>query len=135
MKQSLGLVSLVVRDYDEALAFYVGMLGLTLLEDTDLGAGKRWVRVGIRGGMAILLARAASDIQLSRVGSQTGGRVFVFLHTDDCHRDSERFRAAGVKFRDAPRTETYGVVAVLEDPYGNLIDLIEPLHGHSSSPA
>jgi uncharacterized glyoxalase superfamily protein PhnB len=103
MKQSLGLVSLVVRDYDEALAFFVGKLGFSLVED-----------------------RASSPDQESRIGAQTGGRVFLFLYTDDFWRDYERYSAGGVEFVRNPRQEPYGTVAVFRDLYGNLWDLLEP---------
>ncbi len=117
----------VDRDYDEALAFYVAVLGFECLEDTDLGGGKRWVRVRPEGsdGAGLLLARAASGEQTSRVGNQTGGRVFVFLETDDFRRDYERLLARGVTFVRGPCEETYGTVGVFEDLYGNRFDLIE----------
>ena len=121
--------ALTVLDYDEAIAFYVGKLGFTLEEDTDLGGGKRWVRVrasASTAGASILLARAVGDAQRASVGRQTGGRVFFFLETDDFARDFGRFVDRGVKVARAPRDEPYGKVAVLEDPYGNLFDLIEP---------
>lgn len=118
----------VVRDYDEAIAFYTRVLGFELLADEDRGGGKRWVRVGPRQqcGASILLAKAVNDEQVSRVGSQTGGRVFIFVHTDDCLGDYARMKAAGVRFRGEPRREAYGTVVVFEDLYGNLFDLIEP---------
>lgn len=123
----LGAVSLLVRDYDEALAFYVGKLGFELSEDVDMGGGKRWVRVTPKGGQtSLLLARAATDGQRARVGDQAGGRVWLFLETDDFARDHAAFLAAGVVFREAPRHEPYGMVAVFEDLYGNAWDLIEP---------
>lgn len=117
--------AVVVRDYDEAIAFYRDVLGFTLLEDTDMGGGKRWVRVGAKGGAVILLARGVNEQQLSRVGNQTGGRVFIFLETDDCRGDFARMQAAGVTFRGEPREEPYGTVVVFEDLYGNLFDLIQ----------
>jgi catechol 2,3-dioxygenase-like lactoylglutathione lyase family enzyme len=122
----LGLVTLVVSDYDEAIAYYVGVLGFTLVEDTPLGAGKRWVVVAPYGARetALLLARAATAGQRARVGDQTGGRVALFLHTDDFDRDHERMRAAGVVFEEAPRREPYGTVAVFRDLYGNRWDLL-----------
>ena len=128
MAQRLAHMALVVREYDEAIAFYVGKLGFELLEDTDLGGGKRWVRVRPPGGdgAALLLARAVGDEQQSRIGNQTGGRVFLFLETDDFRRDYDAYRAAGVRFVRDPSEETYGKVAVFEDLYGNLWDLIEP---------
>ena len=123
----IGLVTLVVRDYDEAIRFFVDALGFTLREDTPVGAGKRWVVVEPPGGgTALLLARAASDAQAARVGDQTGGRVALFLETGDFAADHERLRAAGVRFAEAPREEAYGTVAVFEDLYGNRWDLIEP---------
>ncbi len=122
----LGAVSLLVRDYDEAIAFYVRKLGFELSEDADLGGGKRWVRVTPRGGdTSLLLAKAATDPQRARVGDQAGGRVWLFLETDDFARDHAAFCAAGVHFREAPRYEAYGKVAVFEDLYGNGWDLIQ----------
>ena len=118
-------VSVLVRDYAEAIAFYVGVLGFTLLEDTDLGAGKRWVRVGERGGAELVLARATTDAQRARVGDQGGGRVWLFMHTEDFERDHGMMVSLGVRFVEAPRREPYGTVAVFEDLYGNRIDLIE----------
>jgi len=123
----LAAVSLLVRDYDEAIAFYVGKLGFELSEDTDMGGGRRWVRVTPRGGQtSLLLAKAATEEQRERIGDQAGGRVWLFLETDDFDRDHARFTEAGVVFREAPRHETYGRVAVFEDLYGNAWDLIEP---------
>lgn len=123
--QRLALIALLVRDYDEALAFYVGRLGFTCVEDTPQGADKRWVVVQPPGSdAAILLARAVGD-QVPRVGDQSGGRVFLFLETDDFARDHARMSAAGVRFLEPPRREPYGVVAVFEDLYGNRWDLIE----------
>jgi len=125
---AVQLVAIVVRDYDEAIAFYVDVLGFSLVEDTDLGAGKRWVRVRPAGGAGatLLLARAVGDEQVSRIGNQTGGRVFLFIETDDFARDHERLLARGVRFVRPPAREPYGTVAVFEDLYGNKIDLIEP---------
>lgn len=123
----LGAVSLLVRDYDEAIAFYVGKLGFELSEDADMGGGKRWVRVTPRGGeTSLLLARAVTDEQRARVGDQAGGRVWLFLETEDLMRDYAAWKAAGVRFREEPRHETYGKVAVFVDLYGNAWDLIEP---------
>ncbi|MDQ1392991.1 MAG: hypothetical protein QOF30_1968 [Acidimicrobiaceae bacterium] len=124
---SIGLVCLVIRDYDEAIGFYVHSLGFDLVEDSVLDGGTRWVVVAPAGagGAALLLARAATTEQLARVGDQTGGRVSLFLHTDDFDRDFERFVAAGVTFLEEPRHEAYGTVAVFEDLYGNRWDLIE----------
>ena len=129
MKQSLGLVSVVVRDYDEALRFYVGTLGFSLVEDSEVPEqAKRWVVVSPPGASEsrLLLARAASPEQLARVGDQTGGRVFLFLYTDDFQRDYERYRSRGVEFVRPPRVEPYGTVAVFRDLYGNLWDLLQP---------
>lgn len=127
MPQTLGHVALVVRDYDEAIAFFTRALGFRLIEDTDLGGGKRWVLVapGNSEGTNLLLAQAATREQASRIGNQTGGRVFLFLHTDDFWRDYRAITAQGVKFVREPREETYGTVAVFEDLYGNLWDLIQ----------
>ena len=123
----IAAVSLLVRDYDEAIAFYVGNLGFDLSENTDMGGGRRWVRVTPKGGDAsLLLARAATDEQKAAVGDQAGGRVWLFLETDDFDRDHAAFTAAGVRFREAPRLEPYGKVAVFEDLYGNAWDLIQP---------
>ncbi len=128
-RQSIGLVALVVPDYDEALAFYVGVLGFTLLEDVPVPAqDKRWVVVAPPGAREsrLLLARAATPAQTARIGDQTGGRVFLFLTTDDLARDHRRYRDAGVVFVREPAREPYGTVAVFRDPWGNLWDLIEP---------
>jgi catechol 2,3-dioxygenase-like lactoylglutathione lyase family enzyme len=123
----LGAVSLLVRDYDEAIAFYVGKLGFDLAEDTNMGGGKRWVTVRPKGGdTALLLAKATTPEQVARIGDQAGGRVWLFLETDDFARDHAAWTAAGVAFREAPRHEPYGVVAVFEDLYGNAWDLIQP---------
>jgi len=128
MSQSLARVTVVVRDYDEAIAYYTDSLGFELVEDTPVGNGKRWVVVAPRGGAgaALLLAKAANPRQLDRVGDQTGGRVFLFLHTDDFQRDYARYRARGVEFVREPKEESYGTVAVFRDPYGNLWDLLQP---------
>ncbi|HVE53803.1 MAG TPA: VOC family protein [Ramlibacter sp.] len=128
-KRALGLVALVVRDYDEALAFFVGVLGFELVEDTEIPAeGKRWVVVDPGGGCGarLLLAKASSGEQSARVGAQTGGRVFLFLYTDDCSRDCSRFKESGVNFVREPEDQPHGRVAVFEDLYGNLWDLIQP---------
>ena len=130
MGRSIFLVALVVRDYDEAIAYYTGKLGFTLLEDSyQPEQDKRWVVVSPGGsdgrGTNILLARATKPEQERAVGNQTGGRVFLFLATDDFQRDYERMSAAGVKFVRPPRDEPYGTVAVFEDLYGNLWDLVE----------
>ena len=123
----LGAVSLLVRDDDDAIAFFVGKLGFDLSEDTDIGDGKRWVRVTPKGGeTSILLARATTEAQMAQVGNQAGGRVWLFLETDDLMRDHSAWLAAGVRFRETPRHESYGRVVVFEDLYGNAWDLIEP---------
>jgi catechol 2,3-dioxygenase-like lactoylglutathione lyase family enzyme len=127
--QTIGQVALVVRDYDEAIDFYVGVLGFTRVEDTYIaGQDKRWVVVAPPGstGSRLLLARAASNEQASRVGNQTGGRVFLFLYTDDFWRDFHAYKARGVIFVREPRSESYGMVAVFKDLYGNLWDLLQP---------
>jgi catechol 2,3-dioxygenase-like lactoylglutathione lyase family enzyme len=133
-KRALGLVSLVVRDYDEALAFFVGVLGFELVQDTEVPAqGKRWVVVAAgESGARLLLARASSEEQTLRVGAQTGGRVFLFLYTDDCLRDYSRLSAKGVKFVRDPQEQPHGLVAVFEDLYGNLWDLIQPSEANGS---
>lgn len=130
MSQSLSMLSLVVRDYDEALAFYVGKLEFTLIEDSLVPEqNKRWVVIeppGAAGrGAKLLLARAVKDEQVSRIGNQTGGRVFLFLDTDDCLRDHAAYRAQGVEFVREPTQMPYGTVAVFKDLYGNLWDLVE----------
>jgi catechol 2,3-dioxygenase-like lactoylglutathione lyase family enzyme len=128
MQQSIGQLSLVVRDYDEAIHFYVNQLGFKLLEDIAMpGQDKRWVVVAPpgEGGLRLLLARAVGDAQLSRVGNQTGGRVFLFLYTDDFWRDFNTYQARGVVFVREPKEEPYGTVAVFQDVYGNLWDLIQ----------
>ena len=128
MGQALALVSIVVRDYDEALAFYVGVLGFELAEDRDVPEqSKRFVVVRPKGGGAgLVLARAASPEQASRIGNQTGGRVFLFLHTDDFDRDYAAYRAKGVEFVRPPADMPYGRVGVFRDLYGNLWDLVQP---------
>lgn len=124
----VATVALVVRNYDEAISWYVGKLGFLLIEDVDLGGGKRWVTVAPanRQGARLLLAEAADDAQTSRIGNQAGGRVFLFLETDDFVRDHTAMLEKGVEFREAPRHEAYGTVAVFADLHGNLWDLIEP---------
>lgn len=127
--QQLAHVALVVRDYDEAIHFYTYQLGFQLVADTPLGGGKRWVLVappGAGGGSARLLAQADGPEQLARVGNQTGGRVFLFLTTDDFGRDYHRLVARGVRFQETPREEVYATVAVFADLYGNLWDLLQP---------
>ncbi len=123
----LATVALVVGDYDEAIAWYTEKLGFALAEDADLGGSKRWVTLAAgKSGARLLLAKAEGESQLSRIGDQTGGRVFLFLETDDFHRDHEAMLAKDVSFREEPRHEAYGTVAVFADLYGNLWDLIEP---------
>ncbi|ULQ55938.1 VOC family protein [Flavihumibacter rivuli] len=128
MNQRLVQIAIVVRDYDEAIQFYVHTLGFELVEDSVMSPTKRWVVVRPKGsgGANVLLAKAANPEQESVVGRQTGGRVFLFLHTDDFDRDYERYRDAGVKFIREPAVEDFGKVSVFEDLYGNLWDLIEP---------
>jgi catechol 2,3-dioxygenase-like lactoylglutathione lyase family enzyme len=130
VRQSLVLVSLVVRDYDEAIDFFCRRLGFVLEEDRAIPEEhKRWVVVVPPGGLSgarLLLARASSESQTQRVGSQTGGRVGFFLHTDDFQRDHTRYLAAGVRFVRGPFQQPYGTVAVFEDLYGNLWDLVQP---------
>ena len=127
--QRLALVSLLVPDYDAALLYYVDVLGFTPCEDTVISADKRWVVVTPPGGeCGILLAKAATTDQRAAIGKQAGGRVFLFLHTDDFARDHAAMGARGVHFVEAPRHESYGMVAVFEDPFGNRWDLIEPRH-------
>ncbi len=128
MPQSIGLVSVLVKDYDEAIAFYVDILGFTLLEDTPIPEqGKRWVVVAPNGagGARILLAKASNKEQLSLIGNQTGGRVFLFLYTDDFERDCAVYQSRGVQFVRGKVQEPYGTVAVFLDLYGNQWDLIE----------
>ena len=122
----LGLVTYVAREYNEAIGFFVGKLGFTLVEDTDMGGGKRWVVVSAGEGASLLIARAEGDKQVASVGNQTGGRVGFFLQTDNFDRDFAEWTARGVKFHEQPRREVYGTVAVFEDVYGNTWDLIQP---------
>lgn len=128
MELSLGLVALVVRDYDEAITFFIDCLGFTLKEDRAIDSGKRWVVVSPPGrqGASLLLARASGNRQEERIGDQTGGRVFLFLYTDDFWRDYRVFQERGVRFIEAPRSEAYGTVAVFLDLYGNRWDLLQP---------
>ena len=127
MAQAIGYVALVVRDYDEALNYFTQILGFELIEDTPLSDGKRWVLVAPPNSKStcLLLARAVTAEQASRVGNQTGGRVFLFLHTDDFWRDYRALMDRGVKFQQPPREESYGTVAVFEDLYGNRWDLLQ----------
>src|SRR5436305_3749607 len=136
MRQQITAVALVVRDYDEAIAFFTNRLRFTLVEDTSLGNGKRWVLVAPPGdhGIALLLARAATPEQESRVGNQTGGRVFLFLHTDDFWRDYREMKSRGVVFVEEPRHEAYGTVVVFLDLCGNRWDLVQALLPHPSGP-
>lgn len=129
MSQQLAHISIVVRDYDEAIQYYTNVLGFTLTEDTILSDVKRWVIVepnGSRGGCQLLLAKAATPEQEKHIGNQTGGRVFLFLFTDNFERDYENYISKGVEFTIAPHKEEYGIVAVFKDLYGNLWDLIQP---------
>jgi catechol 2,3-dioxygenase-like lactoylglutathione lyase family enzyme len=130
MPQCLSRIALIVRDYDEAIAWFTGKLGFTIVEDIyQPEQDKRWVVVapsGAAGGASLLLARAASDEQSRFVGNQAGGRVFLFLHTDDCRRDYEQLRSKGVSFVREPTEAPFGIAAVFEDLYGNLWDLVQP---------
>ena len=128
MKQHIAQLALVVSDYDEAIQFYTEKLNFQLIEDTPMSATKRWVVVAPPGttGCRLLLAKAASPEQQTRVGNQTGGRVFLFLHTDDFWRDYHAMLEKGIRFVRKPAEEPYGTVAVFEDLYGNLWDFIEP---------
>jgi len=126
MKPHIAALTLVVKSYDDAIAWYRDCLGFDI-EDRDLGGGKRWVTATPPGGScALLLAQAANPEQASAIGAQSGGRVFLFLHTDDFARDHAAMSARGVRFLEPPRTEPYGTVAVFEDLYGNQWDLLEP---------
>lgn len=128
MPQRLNLTALLVDEYDTALSFFVGKLGFEVREDTELGDGKRWVVVAPQGGASgLLLARTVGDRQRNAIGDQSGGRVFLFLETDDFARDHLAYTQRGVRFVEDPRHEPYGVVAVFEDLYGNRWDLIEPI--------
>jgi catechol 2,3-dioxygenase-like lactoylglutathione lyase family enzyme len=127
MAQSIAAVALLVTDYDEAIAFFTQRLGFVLVEDTPVAPGKRWVMVRPpTGGTALLLARASTPEQIERIGDQTGGRVLLFLQTDDFWRDYATFRDRGVHFTEEPRKEPYGTVAVFLDLYGNRWDLVQP---------
>jgi len=128
MSRSIAALSLLVREYDEAIAFFTRALRFELVEDTPLGDGKRWVLVAPpeSGGAQLLLARAATPEQLAQVGNQTGGRVFLFLHTSDFWDDYHHMQARGVRFIEQPRQEPYGMVVVFLDLYGNKWDLVEP---------
>jgi catechol 2,3-dioxygenase-like lactoylglutathione lyase family enzyme len=128
MSQSIAHLTLLVRNYDEALEFYAQKLGFHLLQDTPLPGNKRWLLVAPPDsrGAALLLAEADSPVQSLAIGNQTGGRVFLFLHTDDFWRDYNAYRSRGVCFLESPRKESYGTVAVFEDLYGNKWDLLQP---------
>lgn len=128
MVQSIGCVALVVPDYDEAIAHYTRDLGFALVEDTALPGGQRWVLVAPPGSREtrLLLAKAKGDAQMARVGDQTGGRVFLFLHTDDFWRDYNAYCARGVQFLEEPREESYATVVVFQDKFGNKWDLLQP---------
>jgi catechol 2,3-dioxygenase-like lactoylglutathione lyase family enzyme len=132
MSQQIGAVTFLVRDYDEAIAYFTGKLGFALVEDTPLDGGKRWVKVAPRGatGTCLLLAKAATPEQVAAVGAQGGGRVFLFLETDDFARDYRAMLAAGVEFAERPRHEPYGAVVVFRDLYGNKWDLLEARRSH-----
>lgn len=128
MTQYISAVALVVPDYDDAIAFYVGKLGFTLVQDVELSPSKRWVTVAPPGATEtrLLLAKADGDAQRSAIGQQTGGRVGFFLTTDDFARDHAAMTANGIAFEEPPRTEPYGTVAVWRDPFGNRWDLLQP---------
>jgi catechol 2,3-dioxygenase-like lactoylglutathione lyase family enzyme len=127
MKQHLGAVALVVPSYEEGLRFYADLLGFTVVEDTALAGDRRWLLLAPPGSSEtrLLLSRAETDAQRQAIGAQAGGRVFLFLHTDDFRRDHRRYLNAGVEFLEHPREEAYGIVAVFRDPFGNTWDLIE----------
>lgn len=128
MSRTIATITLVVAEYDEAIGFYRDVLGFDLVEDTPLAPGKRWVLVAPAGGQGprLLLARAENESERAAIGNQAGGRVMLFLHTDDFARDHAQMLARGVNFLEAPRHEAYGSVAVFADLYGNKWDLIEP---------
>jgi catechol 2,3-dioxygenase-like lactoylglutathione lyase family enzyme len=133
MKQSIAQVTLIVPDYDDAIAWFTQALGFVIIEDVALGHGKRWVVVAPQGssGARLVLAEPGDDQQTARVGDQTGGRVFLFLHTDDFWRDHARMKAHGVHFVEVPRKEPYGWVAVFEDNWGNRWDLLQPAESNA----
>jgi catechol 2,3-dioxygenase-like lactoylglutathione lyase family enzyme len=133
MKQHIAHIALVVRDYDEAIQFYTGKLHFTLVEDTILSDTKRWVLVAPKGAneCCLLLAKAANTEQETTIGDQTGGRVFLFLYTDDFWADYKTMIKEGVEFVREPKVETYGTVAVFKDLYGNLWDLLEPVKSYN----
>ena len=127
--QTIAHIALVVKDYDEAISFYTEKLGFDLIEDTKMNETKRWVVISPRGSNSckLLLAKAANAEQLSRVGNQTGGRVFLFLYTNNFQKNYDAYRSKGIEFVRGPSRESYGTVAVFKDLYGNLWDLIEPI--------
>lgn len=127
IKQHIGSMALVVKNYDDAIAFYTQKLSFYLVEDTDLGNGKRWVLVSPpnSNGTNLLLAKASTPEQLEAIGNQTGGRVFLFLHTNDFWRDYKTMQKNGIRFNEQPREEAYGTVVVFEDLYGNKWDLLQ----------
>ena len=133
-QQRIAHIALVVKDYDEAILFYTEKLGFTIIEDTQLSETKRWVMIAPPGAKEcfLLLAKADSAKQLASVGNQTGGRVFLFLHTDNFWRDYQNMIEKGVHFVRPPKEEVYGTVAVFEDLYGNLWDFIEPNNNNQS---
>ena len=136
MRQRIGLVTLVVDDYDEAISYFTQKLGFALVQDRPVDAGKRWVVVAPQGagGSGLLLAKAADERQRQAVGAQAGGRVFLFLYTDDFGRDHAAFKERGVVFVEGPRLEPYGTLAVFTDLYGNRWDLIEPAGSDGGAP-
>lgn len=127
VQQQIGNIALVVENYDDAIEFYTQKLQFTLVEDTDLGGGKRWVQVAPpnSNGTNLLLAQASTESQTQAIGNQTGGRVFLFLQTNDFWRDYESMKAKGVRFNEEPRVEEYGTVVVFQDLYGNKWDLLQ----------
>jgi catechol 2,3-dioxygenase-like lactoylglutathione lyase family enzyme len=135
MPQTLAQVTLVVREYDEAIAFFTHQLGFQLLEDTAMNDGKRWVVVAPNGSpsLRLLLARAATPDEIRSIGNQTGGRVFLFLHTDNFWNDYRNMQSRGVRFLESPREESYGTVAVFEDLYCNKWDLLMPSRASTST--
>lgn len=126
MTIKLASSALLVRDYDEAIAFYCGAMGFAVIDDRDMGGGKRWVVIGGAGGGQLLLAKAKKPNELDAIGNQFGGRVGLFAHVDDFAAAHQRIAGAGGVFEEEPRHEAYGTVAVFRDPYGNRWDLIEP---------
>ena len=128
-RRSVGAVTILVPDYREAIDYFVGTLGFTLVEDTRLSEEKRWVLVSPGAGTPLLLAKAEGERQRAAIGNQSGGRVFLFLTTDDFWRDYRAYKGRGVAFQEEPRQEEYGIVGVFTDKYGNRWDLIEPASG------